>query len=196
MSELRVDTITSLTSSAVSFVNGLNVTGTANVSGNLSVTGTVSASGDITTTGTLTAPGLSVSGNSTLTTANITTATATTVNATNLTVSGVPYSEIGCFAFGSFLIDGDNNISSTVRFNLSNTITRTDLGNSTFRYGFTFSTAADGSNYLPLVTIHPIIALSGGLRVDVKNLTSSGFDVEVRNGDNRDLDMAIFQDLS
>ena len=58
-------------------------------------------------------------------------------------------------------------------------------------------TAADGSDYVPLVTIHPIIALmEGGLRVDVKNLTSNGFDVEVRNGSNRDLDMAIFQDLS
>ena len=131
-----------------------------------------------------------------MTTATITTATATTVNATNLTVAGLPYSEIGCFAFGSFLIDGNDNISTTVRFNLSNTISKTDLGSNTFRYGFTFLTAADGSDYVPLVTIHPIIALSGGLRVDVKNLTSNGFDVEVRNGSNRDLDMAIFQDLS
>lgn len=196
MSELRVDTITSLTSSKVNFFTGLNVTGTADVTGNLAVSSTITATGDVTTSGTLTAPTLSVSGNTNLSTANITTTTATTVNATNLNVAGVPYSEIGCLAFGSFLIDGSDNISSTVRFGLSSTISSADLGNNTHRYGFTFTTTQADTDYVPLVTLHPTYANPSGVRVEVKNLATTGFDVEVTFGSNRDLDMAIFKDLT
>ena len=196
MSELRVDTITSLTSSAVSFANGLNVTGTADVTGNLSVTGTVSAAGDITTTGTLTAPNLTVSGSSNLTTATITTATATTVNATNLTVAGVPYSEIGCFAFGSFAIDGDDNVSNTARFGLSNTVTKQFVESNSFRYGFTFTTTQADANYVPFVTMHPTFATPAGVRFRIENLSTTGFDIRTTFGSNRSLDIAVFKDLS
>ncbi len=196
MSELRVDTIKSLTTSAVDFPTGFSVTGTANVSGNLSVTSALTATGDITTNGTLTAPTLSVSGTSNLTTANITTVTATTVNANNLTVAGVPYSEIGCFAFGSFAIDGDNIISNTARFGLSNTVTTTALGNGGFRFGFTFTTTQADANYVPFVTMHPVFSTPGGLRFKIENLSTTGFDIETFFPSNRSLDIAVFKDLS
>ena len=196
MSELRVDTIQSLTSSAVDFPTGFSVTGTANVTGNLSVTSTLTATGNITTSGTLTAPTLSVSGTTNLTTANITTATATTVNATNLTVAGVPYSEVGCFAFGSFAIDGDDNVSNTARFGLSNTVTKQDLGSNSFRYGFTFTTTQADANYVPFVTMHPVRASPAGVRFEIENLSTTGFDIKTTFASNRSLDIAVFKDLS
>ena len=194
MSELRADTITSLTTAAVNFPTGMFVTGNATVNGNAAVSGNVTASGDVTVTGGVTASTLQSSGTTSLTTANITNVNCTNLDVTNLTVGGTAFSSSGAYAFFSVDVASNDTLTFLARYNINSTPpSPVQQSSSIYRYTFLFETPrpAGDDNYLVFTSI------SGSGTSDYVLLvvkSNSGFTLEAKSlGSQDEFDCVVFE---